>query len=239
MKKTVGITGKAVLIAMVVSAVFSVQSVYAAELDSIEQKTMEAEPDTAEEEMLEAESDIAEEEIIEWDVCSEDDEYQEEFLVSEQMSDEEMERIRDKVSGLPFGTAGRLYSEDIGINVKVEYYDMWSPENSNAGAQSIVNRKDTAIRMDWHTNTLVIADHWNQGFEAIKQSVPGETVIYLVYEGGVQKYICQNVQNGRNDGKTLRAEDGTDLLASDPGGVLLYTCDGNWHTIFRKWRINF
>jgi len=180
-----------------------------------------------------AEVSVPEAEDMEQEVVFTDGEYPEEALifVSDQTAGE-ISQVWDSVSDLPFGNAGRLYSEDIGISVKLEHYDMMCEGNTNAEAQSIVNRPDSAIWMDYHIRTMVIGDHYNQGFEAIKQSVPGETVLYLASPDGIQRYICRKVQKGHNNGETILAEDGTDLLLSDPGGLLLYTCDGCWQNIF-------
>ena len=234
MKHTAEIFKRSIVIAMAAAAVFSVQSVHAEEIipgdpaaigTEIEESEM-LEPVTTGTETTESGTTEAETFIAEREFPEESLEY-----VSDEAA-EEADLIRDSVSDLPFGSVGRLYSEDLGINVKVEYYDMCSDENSNEGAQSIVNKEDTAIWMDWHINTIVIGDHYNQGFESIKKSVPGETVIYMISQDGMQKFICQDVQEGHNDGKTLLAEDGSNLLASDPGGLLLYTCDGSWKNIF-------
>lgn len=213
MKKIIRTVKKTVCAAMIVSAVFGPNNVFAEE------------------------ENIAETEFMDQDEYFEEDpeefEYPEESLeIGFYMTTEEAERIRNTVSDLPLGTAGRLYSEDIGLNVSVEHYDMFSKKNTNAEAQKIVDREDTAIWMDYHIDTMVIGDHYNQDFEAIKQSVPGETVVYLVSEDGVQRYVCQKVEKGHNDGETILAEDGTDLLLEDPGGLLLYTCDGSWKNIF-------
>lgn len=182
---------------------------------------------------------LAEEDSAIESEISDQEEYLEEYEYPEEslepmffLTTEEVEHVRNSVADLPLGTAGRLYSEDIGLNVSVEHYDMFSKRNSNAEAQKIVDRKDTAIWMDYHINTMVIGDHYDQDFEAIKQSVPGETVLYLVSRDGVQRFVCQKVEKGHNDGETILAEDGTDLLLEDPGGLLLYTCDGSWKNIF-------
>ena len=218
MKKTPRIFNSVLFIAVAVSAVFGMHNVHAAETDITE---LEISGQT-----------MPEQEIINPDTYTEDLEYPEDSLeyIPGIVSNET--GLTGSGSGLAFGAGGRLYSEDIGIDVEVKYYDMFSKENSNAEAQRIVDGPDTAIWMDYHINTIVIGDHYNQGFEAIKQSVPGETTLYMTSEDGTQKYICQNVQKGHNDGETILAEDGTDLLVADPGGLLLYTCDGNWRNIF-------
>ena len=234
-----GTVKKAVCIAVILAAVSGPEKLFAAEdgmpdLDIAEQ---EAFLENRSEDVVEEDT----EELVEVtmkDVPAddpEDYEYPEESLeILTGPDTEEAERIRECIAGLPFGSAGRLYSEDLGINVKVEHYDMFSKENTNAGAQKIVDSEDTAIWMDYHIHTMLIGDHYHQGFEAIKQSVPGESILYLISPDGtrVQRYVCRKTEKGHNDGETILAEDGTDLLVEDPGGLLLYTCDGSWKNIF-------
>lgn len=79
------------------------------------------------------------------------------------------------------GTYGRLVIPDVGINVALNLVP-------SGEEQAVTDRKDSAAWIPWGRETL-IADHKNQGFDAIKKCVPGKTKAYIGTTEGITTYI--------------------------------------------------
>lgn len=115
---------------------------------------------------------------------------------------------------------GRLYIPDVGVNVAV--YD--GPLEDEAASQAICDAEDSAVLLGWEPIPL-IGDHNNQGFEAIKACVAGETHAYLeTTDGYMLDFLCTGVFPGTNK---LNAyfENEEAILATGDCDLVLYTCN--------------
>lgn len=119
------------------------------------------------------------------------------------------------------GAIGRWVIPNVGVNVAC--YD--------SNAQSVCDRKDSAASwQDGEGKQRYIGDHWNQGFDAIKNCVPG-TKAYM--DDGETKtwYVCTSVEYGHNTGEMLVDNDYQSITDRNPGGMTCYTCNGNWKNV--------
>lgn len=119
------------------------------------------------------------------------------------------------------GAIGRWVIPDVGVNVAC--YD--------SNEQSVCDRKDSAA--SWQNGAGLqrfIADHWNQGFDAIKKCVVG-TKAYM--DNGETKtwYVCTSVEDGHNTGLGLVDNNYQAFEDRNQGGMTCYTCNGNWKNI--------
>ena len=94
--------------------------------------------------------------------------------------------------------------------------------------QSVCDAKDSACYFKLGSQ-MVIADHWNQGFDGIKKCQPGTTA-YMETENGRQNYVCTKIFKGHNTGG-LTDEEYNPIDDWNPGGITCYTCNGNWRNI--------
>lgn len=148
------------------------------------------------------------------------------------LTDEESIKVAAALHGMTEGTLGRLYSPDLGINVGLNYSDMDSP--SGPDVQYLVDMPDSALLMEYKGfSSFLVADHWNQGFEAIKSSVPELTAIYRVTSGSVTKYVCEKVFGGYNVDAYhgIVDENGDFVLEMLDEGLCLYTCNESWRNV--------
>lgn len=97
----------------------------------------------------------------------------------------------------------------------------------NSKAQFVCDNKNSAcfFLLD---NQYVIADHWYQGFNAIKLCKKGMTA-YFETDSGTREYICTDVLKGYN--KLFKLTDKEGNTISNPDGITLYTCNSNWENI--------
>ncbi len=115
--------------------------------------------------------------------------------------------------GMEEGDAGRFSVNGYTAKLRVSGID-------HVLSQKIVNEEDSAwLYQNLPGMTMVIADHYYQGFEAIKDSIPGETVAYLAKDGTVTAYRCVSIYP---DSQNL----GGDLVLSDGRVVQREICDG-------------
>lgn len=99
----------------------------------------------------------------------------------------------------------------------------------NSSAQSVADGKDSAVYFRYWEGTI-IADHWNQGFETIKQCVPG-TLAYFNNGEEVKEYICTGYTTGHNTGYNL-TDDNYIIITCNPDEIILYTCNGCWQNVW-------
>lgn len=124
---------------------------------------------------------------------------------------------------------GRLVIPDVGVDVAV--IKVFSQETTDA--------QDSAAYFDWN-GAWLIADHWNQGFDAIKQCQPGD-ICYIVTGDDIEEYKCLRMDYGHNTGFDLTENDwSTSVTGQYPGKIIMYTCNNGWQNIaFVVWeRIN-
>lgn len=115
---------------------------------------------------------------------------------------------------------GRLYIDRVGVDVAI--YDSWK--------QSVCDAKDSACIFQYGTHR-VIADHWNQGFDRIKQCKVGD-IAYITDGNRTEQFICTSVLDGHNtDDGTLTDSEYNDFWNVKTEDLLMYTCNGNWRNI--------
>jgi prepilin-type processing-associated H-X9-DG protein len=116
------------------------------------------------------------------------------------------------------GMNGRLVIPSVGVNVAL----------FDGHAQRFVDAKDSAAYF-LAGNTMVVGDHWNQGFSKIKNCHAG-TLAYIYRGTSVQTLTCTGVCSGINGDSDLLYADGSS--ATMGGGTLMYTCNGaNYHDV--------
>ena len=109
------------------------------------------------------------------------------------------------------GMNGRLVIPSVGVNVAL----------FDGHAQRFVDAKDSAAYF-LAGNTMVVGDHWNQGFSKIKNCHAG-TLAYIYRGTSVQTLTCTGVCSGINGDSDLLSADGSS--ATMGGGTLMYTCN--------------
>lgn len=116
------------------------------------------------------------------------------------------------------GMYGRLSIPSVGVNVAL----------FTGSAQSLVDAPDSAAYFP-AGNSMLIADHWNQGFTKIKKCHVG-TQAYIYRGTSIQTLTCTGVCQGVNSDYDLLYADGSS--ATMGGNTLMYTCNGaNYHDI--------
>lgn len=123
------------------------------------------------------------------------------------------------------GMLGRLIIPSVGVDVAL----------FNRYSQTTVDKKDSAGTYRYNGGQMVIADHENQGFSAIKSSVPNETIAYINDGETVKAYICvdNNVGSNRANGIPYDLLDcnGKSIYLQNEGGLCMYTCNDHWSSI--------
>ena len=134
------------------------------------------------------------------------------------------------------GDMGRLVIPSLDVNVAL-YCGTESDGTVGDYAQRLANAQDSAAVILGPGN-LIIADHWNQGFDNIKRAIIGETLAYIVYgDGSYSTYRCVGVDsNGINDGQTVWTSSGIDIYYGYYEYLTTYTCNENWqHVTIVSW----
>lgn len=127
------------------------------------------------------------------------------------------ETVLEEMANRP-GMVGRLVIPSVGVNVA-----LFSGSN-----QAIVDAQDSAAYFS-AGNSMVIGDHWNQGFTKIKSCAVG-TKAYIYRGDSIETLTCTNVCRGINNDYDILYEDGTS--ATTGSWLLMYTCNGaNYHDI--------
>ena len=125
-----------------------------------------------------------------------------------------------------YGDRGRLKIPDLGINVAVyEFWDNWT-------GQAVVDRFDSA---GWYSGArAVVMDHWCDGFDGIKRSIPGETLGWFEYPDGTKRYIlCQSIDFNGHNSDEVGAYDSMGQILYDKVDydLCMYTCNDHWTNI--------
>lgn len=116
------------------------------------------------------------------------------------------------------GMCGRLIIPSVGVNVAL----------FTGYEQGLVDAPDSAAYFP-AGNSMLVADHWNQGFTRIKNCHVG-TLAYIYQGISVQTLTCTGICQGVNNDYDLLCADGSS--ATMGGGTLMYTCNGaNYHDV--------
>ena len=135
----------------------------------------------------------------------------------EKMSSVSNESVLSEMQRRP-GMYGRLSIPSVGVNVAL----------FTGSAQSLVDAPDSAAYFP-AGNSMLIADHWNQGFTKIKGCHVG-TRAYIYKGASIQTLTCTGICQGVNNDYDLLCADGSSATMS--GNTLMYTCNGaNYHDI--------
>lgn len=127
------------------------------------------------------------------------------------------ETVLEEMANRP-GMVGRLVIPSVGVNVAL----------FSGSDQAIVDAQDSAAYFS-AGNSMVIGDHWNQGFTKIKNCAVG-TKAYIYRGDSIETLTCTNVCRGINNDYDILHEDGTS--ATTGSWLLMYTCNGaNYHDI--------
>ena len=126
------------------------------------------------------------------------------------------------------GDAGGFYIPDLGINVAVYA----APLEADGGvyAQAVVDAEGQAA-LFYRNGHQIIADHWNQGFEAINYAVPNTTRATFMQGGVPYEYVCVANIQGHNIETDLTDGSYTPIDSICPGAIVLYTCHGSWQNV--------
>ena len=129
------------------------------------------------------------------------------------------------------GMIGRLTIPDVGVNVALFYSGIGT---ELAIKQEIVDEEDSAAYLEGNAQFL-LGDHNYQGFSAMKDSVPGETVATIHYGTYSEQFICVDrftAVNERRDGRgTVWDSDGNDIFDMNAHGMAMYTCNSNSRSV--------
>lgn len=122
-----------------------------------------------------------------------------------------------------YGDGGSLYIPTLGVKVPA-----WKTEGGSEG-QRITDAANSAALLT-SFKMPVIADHKNQGFEAIKSSVPEDTIAFVLTPDSVTEYLCSSIFTGTNVENDILDSTGKSIdgLSSD---LCLYTCNENWRHV--------
>ena len=127
------------------------------------------------------------------------------------------ETVLEEMANRP-GMVGRLVIPSVGVNVAL----------FSGSDQAIVDAQDSAAYFS-AGNSMVIGDHWNQGYTKIKNCAVG-TKAYIYRGDSIETLTCTNVCRGINNDYDILYEDGTS--ATTGSWLLMYTCNGaNYHDI--------
>lgn len=120
---------------------------------------------------------------------------------------------------------GRLVIPSVGVDVAL----------FNSYTQGIVDRQDSAGTYRYNGGQMVIADHKNQGFSAMKASVPNETIAYINDGETIEVYICVDNNIGSNKATGIPYDlldcNGNSIYLQNAGGICMYTCNDHWSNI--------
>lgn len=130
------------------------------------------------------------------------------------------------------GMIGRLFIPSIGLNVAL----------FNSYSQGTVDARDSAGTYRYGGGQMMIADHKNQGFSAIKSASPG-AIAYINNGRTVQAYRCTVKGVGSNSSNGVPYDlldcNGNSLYLQNSGGIGMYTCNSHWTSItYTMWAPN-
>lgn len=126
-----------------------------------------------------------------------------------------------------YGTAGRLDIPSVGVGVALYDTDLYQ-----YNVQSIVDESDSAAIFPYRDKVTVIADHNNQGFDAMKSVEVGDYSVISQRDGSYVFYLCTRVcYDGHNLGTDIVDEYGEQVEYNTDGELIMYTCNDCWQNI--------
>lgn len=139
--------------------------------------------------------------------------------IQEKIKEHEREKMASVQAqiGSRAGMIGRLEIPSVGVDVAL----------FSSSSQGVVDATDSAACFPLGS-CMVIADHANQGFDAIK-SVGVGTVAYINNGSSRTKLVCTGKCNGTNTGTDLLDNNGVSVSARS--GYVFYTCNSVWQDV--------
>lgn len=126
-----------------------------------------------------------------------------------------------------YGTAGRLDIPSVGVGVALYDTDLYQDN-----VQSVVDEWDSAAIFPYRERITVIADHNNQGFDAMKGVQIGDYAVISQQDGSYVFYLCTRVcYDGHNLGTEIVDEYGEQVEYNTDGELIMYTCNDCWQNI--------
>lgn len=117
---------------------------------------------------------------------------------------------------------GRLHIPSVGIDVGLY---------RSSDRQAVVDRKDSAciFRLSYGRRTLLIADHYTQGFVTLMDVAVGMTGHIEKADGDIVHIVCVDVLDGHNTGNGITDDHGVSVVGQHD--YLMYTCMGYWRNV--------
>lgn len=130
------------------------------------------------------------------------------------------------MGAVPAGQAasyyGRLHIPSVGIDVGLY---------GSSDRQAVVDRKNAAcaFRQSYGRRTLLIADHYTQGFATLMDVTVGMTGHIEKADGKTVHIVCVEVLDGHNTGHGITDDHGISVVGQHD--YLMYTCMGYWRNV--------
>lgn len=144
-------------------------------------------------------------------------------IAAEKAAAAEKAKVKNEIASRA-GMYGRLTISGTSVNVALISCSLYG------NSQVVVDARDSAAFITDFA-TVIIADHVNQGFSAMKSAVPGSTKAYINRGDYTDTYICTANFQGHNTGSDLTDASYNSVLNGNPGGLLMYTCNENWQNV--------
>lgn len=125
------------------------------------------------------------------------------------------------------GDLGRLYIPSVYIKVR-----LFQVKAGDGRAQYVTDAIDSAAyNVSYHGVCGFIADHWNQGFIALKK-VTFNDKAYIKTNNSIKIYKCVKICYGSNNGKNLTTYNGEEMGLIHWADFCCYTCDRHWTHVY-------
>lgn len=113
---------------------------------------------------------------------------------------------------------GRLVIGGVGINVGLY--------SEGGDAQAVTDAYDSACLIGTLRGNVLVGDHSNQGFDRIRNAVPGITEAVVMTGSGNEAFICREIiTDGRNLGYAIAGSDGLSIEDRYENSLITYTCN--------------
>ena len=144
------------------------------------------------------------------------------------------------VEPAPYGTYGTLVLYGTDVNLPLDYLGSYEDDTY---AQSLCDDPFKGVITDLSEAygfpvSLVVADHRHQGFDALYDVIPDESVAEIFYTDGTsQKFICREKTNGINNGSRIQVNEINAELIYPSDWICMYTCnpEGWWDVTVTFW----
>ena len=122
---------------------------------------------------------------------------------------------------------GRLFIPDSELNVALTNVEHKTAEY----VQSATDAVDSAAWFHYG-KTLIVADHKEQGFDRIRNAVPGESYAYIQNGTKIDKYLCVDSGLGHNHKHSLSDKNDAMFNTYPENTMITYTCYNGWQNVY-------